>query len=52
MVISEPAVLSTPILGLGLKQYPSNMRRMLSILLDSSSVFLECAKIKQVKERL
>ena len=30
MVISEPAVLSTPILGLGSKQYPSNMRRMLS----------------------
>lgn len=38
-------------LGLGSKQYPSNMQHMLSKL-DSCRVFLEYPKIDQAKEKL
>ena len=51
LVITEPNVASRQLLGLGSKVhvYPSNMLQML---LDSCRVFLKCAKIEQVKERL
>ena len=49
MVITEPAVPSARVVGLGSKLYPSNMQRMLTkkILLNSCRVFLENAKIER-----
>ena len=52
MVITEPAVPSARLLGLGSKLYPSNMTRMLNKDLSWSSlidqaVFLKYAKIEQ-----
>ena len=52
MIITELAVLIARLLDLGLKLYPSKMQRKLKNLLDSCRVFLEYAKIEQVKERL
>ena len=43
MVIIKPAVQSARLLGLGASLYPSNVQRMLKILLDSCGVFLEYA---------
>ena len=51
LVITEITVASRQLLALGstVHVYPSNTLQML---LDSCRVFLECAKIEQVKERL
>ena len=49
MGITEPAVPSTRLLGLGLKLYPSNMHCMLNK--DLTQLFREFTKIKQAKER-
>ena len=46
IVIVEPAVASTQLLGVGWKLYPTK------ILLDSCRVFLEYTKIEKAKERL
>ena len=49
MIITEPAVPTARLLGLGSKLYPSNMQHMLN---KDFSRFFEYIKIEKVKERL